>query len=348
MEGLGSAPLTVQAQALSVDDLDPAGQLIHPVFFPYADAPSVKLRRVFELDKRYAAVRREWNTRGKTIPTDTPDIDDLEMVPIESNFTIGEQEIQAILEATGEVGDTYKRVLGKDIPSRVNSLVLANLRRVELDAMEAWSKGTITAKSPVHSTTATLTIGIDAGRIQTAGTAWDDGGTNAYNDLMSWLADGESTMGAIGGVHLRRATFNAIQADAPNPIPGAASALKPSRRLIEQVIADELGHDFRFVINERAVDVFTDGGSAHTRTNIWPAQYVAAIPANAPIGRTYRAPNLRAAELAAQFPDAGIDVNGMSVYNFGENGDRSATVECQANWLPLPEERFVWTIDAGV
>lgn len=348
MEGLGSAPLTVQAQALSVDDVDPNGLLIHPIFFPYTPTDSVKLQRIFELDDRFAADRREWNAPGRLIPGSTLKIDNLEMVPIESYFGIDEREMQAVLEQTGGVGETYKQVIAKSVPARVNSLVGANFRRVELDAMEAWSKGTITAKNAQNGTTQTLGIGIDSSRIQTAGTAWNDAGTNAYNDLMTWLRDGESVVGPIAAVHLRQATLNAIQADAPNPIPGAQTALKPSRRLIEQVITDELGHEFSFVVNERSVDVFNDGGTAVTRTKIWPAQYVAAIPAGRQIGRTYRAPVLRAAQLAAEFPDAGIDQQGMVVYFDEQNSGKSALVQCQANWLPLPEERFVWTINAGV
>lgn len=348
MEGLGSAPLTVQAQALSVSDIDPLNQLIHPVFFPEAPADSIELQRIYELNTRYAADRREWNNRGRLIPQDTPKIDNLEMVPIESYFKIGEREMQKMMERTSGNGELYKQLLAKDVPGRVNGLVGANYRRVEVDAMEAWAKGTITAKNPQVGTTQVLSIGIDSSRIQTAGTAWNDGGTNAYNDLLSWLRDGEAVVGEISAVHLRQATFNAIQADSPNPIPGAQAALSPSRRLIEQVISDELGHPFRFLINERTVDVFNDGGTAVTATKIWPAQYVAAVPASNVIGRTYKAPVVRGGELAAQFPDAGIDVQGMIVYHSTENEGKTAVVECQANWLPLPEERFVWTIKAGV
>jgi hypothetical protein len=348
VEGLGSAPLTVQAQALSVDDVDPNSQLLHPVFFPAAPADSTQLQSIFETDKRYVADRREWNTRGRFIPNELPSVEKLSMLPIESYDKIGEEEQQRLREAALGNEAIYRNLVGASIPGRVNKLVAANFRRVEVDAMEAWSKGTITAKNPQRGTTQSLSLGFDAGRVQTAGTAWNNGGTNAYTDFLAWVADGESEMGPASGVVLRRAIFAAIQADSPNPIPGAQSGLKASRRLIEQVISDELGHEFKFFIVETQADIFTDGGTAVTRTAIWPSQYAALVPQSTVIGATYRAPVVRAMDLASQFPQAKIDVRGMTVFFEYENGGRTAVMECQANWLALPAERNIWTINTGV
>ena len=345
---VSSAGLTVQAQALAIDDIDPLQQLQHPVLFPYSPADSVKLGSIFETDKRFVADRREWNARGRFIPTVTPKISELEMVPVESYDKIAERELQAINERALGNEQTFRSLAMVNIPGRVDKLVGANYRRVEVDAMEAWAEGTITAVNPTSGTTQVLDLGFDAGRQQTAGTAWNDGSLNAYNELLAWIADGEAEVGPIAAVKLRRATFNAIAADAPNPMPGAISGLVPTRNQIEQRISDELGYAFRFVIAEEQVDLFDDGGTAHTRTAVWTAQFVAAIPASGVIGATYRAPVNRAIELARSNQGAKIDIRGMTVYYEFENGGRTATIECQANWLSLPFERNVWTIDAGV
>lgn len=346
---VSSAGLTVQAQALSLDEIDPMQQLQHPVFAPYAPTDSVALRTIFETDKRFVADRREWNARGRYIPTVLPEMGELEMVPVESFDKIAERELQALNERAMGNEQTFRQLAMLGIPQRVDKLVAANYRRVELDFMEAWAKGTITVINPTKGGTAqTFSLGFDAGRLQTANTAWSDGGLNAYTELMSWIADGEAEMGPIVAVKLRRATFNEIQADAPNLVDYGANGIKATRRQIEERITDELGHAFRFIISEEQVDTFTDGGTAHSRTSVWPAKYVAAVPASGVIGATYRAPVARAFELARANPDAGIDVRGMTVYYEFENGGRTATIECQANWLGLPFERNVWTINAGV
>lgn len=350
IQEVSSAGLTVQAQALSIDEIDPMQQLKHPVFAPYDNTDSVKLKNIFETDKRFVADRREWNARGRYIPTVTPELEELELLPIEAYDRIGEEELQKLNERAMGAGEQQFRDLAMvSIPSRVDKLVAANYRRVEMDFAEAWAKGQITVKNPTSGATSqTFSLGFASGRLQTAGTAWDDGATNAYDDLMAWIADGESESGPIIAVLLRRATFNAIQADAPNLIDIGGVGLKATRSRIEQTIADELGHAFRFIIAEEQVDVFTDGGTAHSRTSVWPAQYVAAVFQNGVIGATYRAPVNRAIELARQNPGADIDVRGMTVYYDFENGGRTAVIECQANWLSLPFERNVWTIDAGV
>jgi len=349
IQEVSSTGLTVQAQALSLDQIDPNQMLQHPVFFPYADVPSVNLQQIFETDYRPTADRREWDAPGRFIPTVLPEIEKLQMVPIESNDKIGEEEMQAIEEQAMGNDEVYKRLATVSIPGRVDKLVGANFRRAELDAIEAWTKGTITAKNPTKGGNAQVfSLGFAVGRLQTAGTAWNDGGTNAFNDLMSWIEDGEAEMGPIIAVKLRRATFNAIQTDAPNILDYGGNSIKPSPGQVSARVADMLGHAFRFIISEERVDVFDDGGTAYTRTAAWPAQYVAAIPQSGVIGQTARAPVVRAIELARGAPEAGIDVRGQTVYyNFKNNG-RTAVIECQCNWLSLPQERNVWTIDAGV
>lgn len=348
IEGLGSAPLTVRAQALSLDNVDPLKLLVHPVFFPYANTDSVDIQEIYEIDKRYVADRREWNAPGRFVPQDTPKLIQTSMIPIESYDEIDEYEQQKMLEKASLNDALFRELIGQSIPARVNKLVGANYRRVEVDAMAAWANGAIVAKNAQSGTTATFSLGFPGARYTTAGTAWNDGSVDAFDLLMTWIASAENYIGQVSAVMMRKATLLAILNDAPNAIPGATAALKATRRGLEATITAELGYSFNFMINERQVDIFDDGGLAVTRTNIWPAQKVAAIPVGNVIGSTLRAPVGRAVNLATQFPGMGIDDRGMTVFYSSENRGKTAVIECQANWLPLPAERNVFVIDAGV
>lgn len=349
-DSLGSDVLTVRAQAQNVENMD---ELLHPVFFPYDDVDSVKIKNLVELDNRLVAERREWNQRGRRIPIETPDLEEIEMIPIEAYFKIGEREQQALREQALNNEQVFRQQIRASIPERVDTMPPAIFRRVEMDAMEAWAKGQITVrhayKEDASGNALTLTISLGYGsRIQTAGTAWDDGAVNAYDELISFLEDAETEIGPLEGVVLRRATLKAILEDAPNPMPGAQSALTPTRTQVEERIADELGTSFSFFVIENAFDVFDGAGSATTRTKVWPAGYVSAVPQGQQVGSTLRAPVARAMELANQVPEAGIDIRGTTVYYDSENGGRTLSVECQANHLPLPNEQLVYSIDTLV
>src|SRR6185503_21389455 len=94
-EELSPAALTVLAQTLSPND---DGRLFWDIFFPRSDVDSVDLADMFTIDDRPAAERREWNARGRVIPVITPEARKMSMVPIESYDTIGEREIQKLME----------------------------------------------------------------------------------------------------------------------------------------------------------------------------------------------------------------------------------------------------------
>ena len=82
--------------------------------------------------------------------------------------------------------------------------------------------------------------------------------------------DQEASIDAIGGASgavMRRATFQAIQKDAPM----GALGLKLTREEVQRRVADDLGIDFQFVIMEHQVDVFTDGGIATVRRSGSPS-----------------------------------------------------------------------------
>jgi hypothetical protein len=221
-----------------------------------------------------------------------------------------------------------------------------------VDVFTAWALGQITVRNPQFGHTYTTSYQIAAGRYQTAGTAWTDAGVNAYNEFMAWLRDTSTSLigGPIAGVMLRQATLNVIQADAPNILTNIAG-IQPTVRQIEQRIQDELGDlapNFRFVVNEDTVQVYSGAGLAQTTTKVWAAQRVAAIPAGRFIGETSFVPTLRAMEIAGVAPDARIDVNGMVAYRLVKNDGKELEVQVQANAVPRPNEQNISVINAGV
>lgn len=342
IEELSPAALTVRAQTLSPND---DGRLLWDLFFPRRDVDSVDLRDVSTLDRRPAADRREWNQRGRLIPLLTPAMRHLSMVPIEAYDTIEEYEMQRLRERTlGGSADQIRNLVGVSIPQRADGLVLADYRRLELDVMRAWALGTIVQRDPQTGRTFSASYGIDAARYDTAATPWNDAGTNAYDDFLAWYEDAIEAAGPGAGAMLRLATLRAIQADAPELMGG----VKMTRAQLADRISQDLGQPFQFFVNEQSVDVFNDGGTAVTRTKVWPAKVVAFVPSGNQVGVTAFAPVARAMELSEQVPDAGIDIRGVTVYHDAGNAGRSLTIEAQLNAMPVPDESRVFVIDAGV
>lgn len=342
-DALTNGVLTVRAQTISPND---QGRLLWDAFFPRKNADSIKLREIAQLDYRPASDRREWNARGRLIALRTPNIAEIEMIPIEAFFKIGEREMQDLFERTMGNEDLFRNVVRPMIPERVDDLASANYRRVEVDAMTAWALGNVTVRNPVTNATGTVSFGFSAARYEVAGTAWNVV-ANAYTAFMAWLGRAVDLVGPITGVVLRQATFNEILLDAPNPFSNVAG-IPPTRNQLEQRIQDELGSDFSFFVNENSVDVFTTGGLDVTRAKVWPAQIVAAVPAGEQVGSTYFAPVVRAFEISRAEPDAEIDVRGQTAFLEAENGGRQLTAEVQVNALTVPTEAKVATINAGV
>lgn len=342
MRNLSSVALTVRAQTISPND---QGRLLWDAFFPARDVDSTKLSDILTTDWRPVADRREWNTRGRHIPIQTPSRLDIEFTPIESYFKVEEKEINDLLNRFSGNQELFQRTIGSSIPDRTDMLASANYRRLEVDAFTAWALGQITVKNPQIGGTTTISLGFDSARYTTAGTAWNNGAVNAYDELLNFVRNATDLVGPIGGVMLRLATFLEIQKDTPNPL---SSTVRATRAQVEARIQDELGIPFTFYVNENSLDVFNDGGNDITRTKVWPAQRVAAVPQGERVGSTFRAPVARAWDIANATPDAGIDVRGMTVFNeIGGNG-RDLTVECQGNYLGVPNEQLTYVINAGV
>lgn len=346
-EELELTPIALTVRAQAVDPTD-TGRLFWDIFMPRRDVDQTKLATLSNLDVRVTADRREWNQRGRYIPLITPARKELEWVPIESYFKIEEKEINDIMNEVRGNQALFREVIGARIPARTESLARANWRRLELDVFGAWANGNLVAKNPQTGTTYTVSYGFDVNRYQTASTAWSDPGVNAYNEFLAWLEDGIEAVGPIQGAMMRLASRNAIQADAPNPMPGAISGLRATITQIEQRIQDELGSPFRFFLNENTVEVFDDGGIARTQTKVWTAEKVAIVPAGFRVGSTAFAPVTRAYDVSRQVSGAGVDVRGVTVYHEASNGGRELTVEAQVNPMPDPDEAKLYVIDAGV
>lgn len=337
---LSNANLTVLAQAVSPTDQD---RLVWDIFFPRENVDDFEFNTISTVDWRPTADRREWNTRGRFIPLQTPPTAKVSLVPIESFFTIDEEELNKLLNRFRNDQKLFRDLIGASLPDRVRSLTSANYRRIEVDAMTAWALGQITVKDPQAGATTTVGLQFDAGRYQVAGTAWSNGAVNAYDELLAWLEDAEELLGGKPeGIHLRLAEYKEIQKDAPM----GANLTMLTRSQLNDRIQQDLGvASFDFIINERGVDIFTDGGTTTTRVKVWPAGVIAAIPPGGRVGRTAFAPVIRAYEAATDAPSAGIDTNGMTAYTEIQNGGRQLTTEVQVNALSVPEENRVFVID---
>lgn len=339
---LTDAALTVRAQVLPPDDRD---QLVHDLFFPRQDVDSTSIRSITTQDFRPASDRREWNTRGRLIPQITPIEAALEMIPIESYFTIHEQEIQKLVERV--LGDRalMRQIMGTSIPDRTDQLVQSNRRRMEIDAFQSWAEGTVTVMNPQTGKTQTVSYGFEAGRYQQAGTAWSDAGVNAYEEFVAWVEDGVDAFGGNGiGAVMRRASYRNIQADAPVGLNG----LPLTRAQFENQLRQDLGRDFQFYLLEHQLDRFDDAGLEYTRESVWPEGIIALVPPGVSVGSMAYAPVARAFELARVNQDAEIDVRGQSVFREVAGNGRSATFEAQVNAFPVPDPQRLWVMDDGV
>ena len=344
VEALSPAALTRRVQALPANN-DGRQPLQWATFAPRENVNSIDVTDMMTTDYRPVADRREWNAPGRYVPPVLPTTRKIEMVPIESYDKIEEREQQKLAEGAFGNADIIIREMGLRIPDRADRLAFANLRRLEMDFHNAWALGTFTQRNAQNGATYAFSFGFSSSRYVTAGTAWNDAGVNAYDLFLASIASAEDLIGAVGGAKMRQATLNAILAAAPTI---GAGTIRMTFRQLEQDIQDRRGSGFNIVVDERSVDVFDDGGTAYTRTKVWPAQRVGFIPDDGLIGRTPFAPVRRAMELAAQVPGAGIDVRDNTVYHYAGNGGKELNMECQLNAFPVPDESRLYVVNAGV
>jgi hypothetical protein len=341
IDELSPAALTVRAQAISPND---NGKLKWDMFFPRTPVDSVDLDDVTTLDYRPASDRREWNQRGRLIPVKTPNLRKVSIVPIEGNFLWGEYELQKLNERAMGNAQIIAQIMQSSVPGRVDAIAMANYRRLELDAFEAWALGTLTQRNPQNaSETFAASFGFDAARYQTAMTAWNDPSLNAYDELLDWLDDAIDAIGGVRGVVCRRNFIKEVLADSPDLAGGA----KMTWVQLEQRIQDDRGTDFKFYPMEDTVEVFTDGGIATSTTKVWAAQTIAAVPAGTVVGKAAFAPVVRAMDIATKLPQAKVETNGQTAFYEEHNGGRELTLEVQVNAAPIPDEQKLFVMDVG-
>lgn len=231
----------------------------------------------------------------------------------------------------------FRDLIKARLPQRVDGLVSANLRRIEFDAFRAWTLNQMVQMNPQTGVETTSSLNIDAARYVTLADPFDTA-ANAFNLFVAWVKDAIDAVGPLAGVMLRQAMIDEIVADAPQGV----AALPLTVAQTEERIRQTSGGAFRFFPMERTLDLFDDAGTEVTRTKIWPADRLAAIPAGGVIGNTAFAPVARAYDIAAAVPSAKVDVRGMTVYYEAANLGRELTVECQVNPFSMPDERNVY------
>jgi hypothetical protein len=338
---LSSAGLTVRAQTIDPTD---NGTLVWDTLFPRVEADSLDLATITDVEVRPVSDRREMNAPGRLIPITTPDLGKVSMTPIEAYHLVDEAELYRLRVQTGGNAQLFRERMAAPIPRRADVLVAANYRRIEVDAMTAWALGQITVRNPQlgHSTTASFQFA--AGRYQTAVTPWDDPGVNAYDEFLAWLEEGIQEVGPIRGVMLPRVDARVIAKAAPVSQYGAP---KLTLAQTEERLRDDLGAEFSFYFNDNTVGIFGDAGTQMTQTRVWPVNRIAAIPQNG-LGNTHFAPVVRAMDLAAAVPDAGIDVRGQTVYYLPHNDSKELKLQAQVNALTVPSEQRVWVMNTGI
>lgn len=338
LNDLNAFELTAVEQARTEENLP---ELRWDAYFPGRDVNSVKLGEVTIVETREIGDRREWNADGRFIPGKKPKVRELEMVPMETWFQIGEREMQELGESTNGNRELMIQAAKASIPQRTTNIVDAILRGLEYESFQAWATGQIIAKNPQTGTHYAASLQIDAARYITPGSAWTD--SNAYDKLIEFLTDAETVMGAFSGVYLRRAEFAKIQKSAPRL---TTNEVRMTPAQIEDRIAQEFGQDFRFVIDERVVERFTGSGNTTATTKIWPTGKIAAIPAGGTVGSMLKAPQFRA-QMRNDIPESVIDRNGIFVYPQSLNDGKAIKIQAQANWVPFPDEQKIYVVDAG-
>lgn len=335
--GLSSVNRTISAQTVNPND---NGTLRYADFFPLASVPTVKVGDITVGRYRPVASRREWNAPGRLIPVKTPSVRDVEIIPIEPYFVIGEKEMQTLEEQSGGNDSVILARIGEGFAERTDQLAAAIYNRVEMDAMGLWANGVLVQDDPQTGKTFSTDFAFGSDRQQTANPAWTS--STAYAEFLAWLKDGVNAVGRIGGVMLSPAKFALIRASVP-----LTTGVVASRQYLTDRIIDEIGNDFVFIENSDTLDPFDDGGTATTNTLVWPVNKLAAVPVNGSIGITAKAPVVRAAQLARSNADAGIDRNGVVVFYESLNEGKGLKVSAQANIMSIPNKGQIWTIDVG-
>lgn len=336
---LSPAELTIQEQARVEDNLP---ELKWDIYFPQQNVNSTDLKDITETDYRPVADRREWNAPGRNIPLKMGKIRDIQMTPIESYFKFDEKYMTKLFEQNGMNEATVLRAIRGNLPDRVEGLVDADYRRIELEAFRGWANGEITVYNPQTNQSYTVDLDIDANRYVTAAPAWTN--SNAYEKLLAELYEAQNYIGNISEIVMRRTTAIAVQKSSPTI---GANSVRMTLGQVQEQLTQEMGNQVTITIEERTLDVFDGAGTSTVTEKIWPSGKVGFVPANGIVGSTYFAPQVRAQSLAQVAGDR-IDIRGVAVYYLMENDGKELKVQAQVNALPVPAEQSTYVVDAGI
>lgn len=338
---LQAAIITVRQQARTRENLP---DLMALTLFPRNNVNSTKLSEITEVDYRFVADRRPWDAKGRNIPLKAPDLKDVTIEPIEAFFRIDEREMNDLYNSLNANQQLIQDAIRSRIPQRTSTIVDAVYRRLEVDAYAAWANGEIVVMNPETGDSYTVSLQMDANRYVTPA-AWTGGEAgNAYANFLEQCYEAQDAIGSVRGAVMRHTTALAIQQSAPKI---GGNSVRMTRKEVADRISQELGVEFTIMVEERTQEVFDDGGTATTKTKLWPTGKIGFMPSTGVIGNTYAAPVYRAQDLA-QIAGDKLDIRGVSVFFDEKNNGKSLVVEAQANWLPMPNEQNVYVVDAGI
>lgn len=337
LDELSDQNLTIREQVRTAENpLD----LRYRAIFPRTPAPSIKLSEITTVDFRPNAGRREWNAQPREIPEKLGPSREFELVPLGASHHIDERAMHKLQESG--VQELIRRGIIGAVSTWPSRLADAIERQLEAEAFESWYTGVITVMDPKTGTTVEVDLGFDTDSYPTAGTAWDDPGEDAYNNLLAAIQAAQTKFGVVRAGRTRRNVVSAIVADAPD----GPNGLRPSIASLEQRVREEGFPEFSLIIDERTYDRFNDGGSAHTATNYVPAGLIAFQPASGQVGRTHVAPVVRAYDYLSAGNRA--LANGVAIFKTPLNDGKTLKIEAQENSIVLPEEQFTYVVDTGI
>ena len=343
-----AAAQTVRAQAVAAENPD---ELRWDIFAQRAEARGLMFSESSDVDFRFVAERRAYNTRGIEMPEQFGTLREFMHLPIQAKKTIDEEEIEALGAATEDEAILLE-LLGASIPGRTDKLTRADYRRLEADFFRSWATGTILAKNVNTKAVAIVSFGFAAKRYKTAATAWSDAGVNAYEEAVKFYRAGKNMTGGGEGLYLSGALLEAIREDAPRNL---VTGLPLGDAEIAALIAGQTGGQFRFVVDDRVHDVAAAPGEAGydaktgTRPErIWPVGAAAVIPAGVRVGEVRFSPVRRASTVSGATGAAKTSNRDVTIVYVTNNDETSLEMQAQLNAYPALNESKVAVIETGV
>lgn len=336
IESLSPAALTVREQARLAQN---PNELRWRDIFPRTDADDISINSLTAADYRPAADFREWNADGREIPEVLGPRVTAEMVPISATHHIDERRLQKLRQANPRISQLVTDGVIADVNTWPTKLADAVDRAIEKAAFQVWATNSFTVMDPKTGSTITLARGVSASRYVTEGTAWATV-ANSYDRLLFHLGEAQRLMGSVGVVRLRRATWAEVVKDAP----AGPNALRPTVANVADRLSEEGFGTITVVIDERAHDAFTDGGSVTAATNYIPTGKVLFQPAGGGVGNTHFAAVTRAYDYVAQ--DQRANLRDVVILHMPVNDGKTYKLEAEAIALPLTNEQTTYVVDA--